>query len=511
MKKILFFIAAFLLMAGVSFATVTTTANSIAYTCSGTTGPFPFTFPVTPDAVNTLGVVITDLNGSKTILTPAYYTTKSARDYTGNYSYYNGGSITLNNICSVGSILTISRNTPETQVSSFTEGMPTLYNTFERALDKNVMMIQDCCSSSGSGGGSGGGTNSLVAGVMGTTGQICTKGIGVNMIDCATTLPPNSGGGNLAPVDGGVCATTYNLNPANGDIFNLTLNGACNIIPANPIAGQSFILEITQSSIVAPTFYSLVTWPSGTQPTWSTTVGEHDLVACVAFGTSAWFCNGLVGFLPDTTAICLNVPTGVAVTTPYSGDQTWGYIVTAVDAQGNESGNSTEATLSTGSAWENYVNTGAYNTLTWNAVDKAVSYNIYRTTVPAGGSTGQLYSSLAALTFTDSRGPNSIPVTPTPPVPAPYGLAVTPTGANNSQTWTYLVVASNGASVSATTSNGASWAVYNIHSTTNYNTLTWLDVTGATSYQIFRTAGPAGATLGLIASGIEGHTYVDTK
>ena len=95
-------------------------------------------------------------------------------------------------------------------------------------------------------------------------------------------------------VTGGTCSTTYNLTAANGGIVTLTLNGACNIVPATPVAGQAFVIQLTQSSTVAPTFDSSMKWSGATQPTWSTSSTKYDMVGCTAFGTSAWWCNGLV-------------------------------------------------------------------------------------------------------------------------------------------------------------------------------------------------------------------------
>ena len=138
MRKIISVILAFLMMTCVASATISTTANNVAYTCTGTTGPFAFTFPVTPDGT---AIAVTKTTPGGTVTTLTYST-----DYTTtpvNASYLNGGSVTLTATCTSGYTLTIQRNTPQTQASSFTDGMPTLYKTFERSLDKLTMINQD--------------------------------------------------------------------------------------------------------------------------------------------------------------------------------------------------------------------------------------------------------------------------------------------------------------------------------------------------------------------------------
>jgi hypothetical protein len=138
MRKIISVILAFLMMTCVASATISTTANSVSYTCSGSTGPFTFTFPVTPDGT---AIVVTETTPASVVTTLTYST-----DYTTspvNASYLNGGSVTLTTACTFGYTLTIQRNTPQTQASSFTDGMPTLYKTFERSLDKLTMITQD--------------------------------------------------------------------------------------------------------------------------------------------------------------------------------------------------------------------------------------------------------------------------------------------------------------------------------------------------------------------------------
>src|SRR5664280_1312063 len=88
----------------------------------------------------------------------------------------------------------------------------------------------------------------------------------------------------------GACTTTMNVTPSSGSIQTITLNGSCNIIPAAPQAGQSFSLQLTQSATTAPTFDASMKWPGAIQSPWSIAATKYDMVSCVAFGTSVWWC-----------------------------------------------------------------------------------------------------------------------------------------------------------------------------------------------------------------------------
>ena len=137
MKKILIFLFSFFALYGVGFATVSGTNNSVSYTCTGTTGPYTFSFPVYE--ATDLSVIQTYIStGTVTPITSGYYTVTPV-----NNDYMNGGSLTLTNTCVSGNTLTITRATAETQAQSFTDGMPALYESFESGLDKLTMMIQD--------------------------------------------------------------------------------------------------------------------------------------------------------------------------------------------------------------------------------------------------------------------------------------------------------------------------------------------------------------------------------
>jgi len=95
-------------------------------------------------------------------------------------------------------------------------------------------------------------------------------------------------------VAGGTCSTSYAINPANGTMFTLTLNGACEIQVTGLAAGMSFTVQLTQSSTTAPTFTTAYTWPGGTDPTWSTVATRYDVFSCASFDGTTLRCNGMV-------------------------------------------------------------------------------------------------------------------------------------------------------------------------------------------------------------------------
>jgi uncharacterized phage protein gp47/JayE len=110
-----------------------------------------------------------------------------------------------------------------------------------------------------------------------------------------------------------------------------------------------------------------------------------------------------------TSSASLPKPTGVAVVGATTGGTlaagTRYYHVTALNAFGE----------TTGSADVSVVNTGttSRNTITWNAVSGATSYNVYVT--QTAQSTGQLLASVTALTYADTGAvsPNTTVIEPT--------------------------------------------------------------------------------------------------
>ncbi|OFZ20240.1 MAG: hypothetical protein A2X94_15305 [Bdellovibrionales bacterium GWB1_55_8] len=95
-------------------------------------------------------------------------------------------------------------------------------------------------------------------------------------------------------VAAGTCATSYSINPNNGTMLTLTLNGACQLGITALAAGHSFSIWLSQSSTVAPTFTSEFKWPGGTTPVWSTTAGKKDVIVCASFDGITLTCNGMI-------------------------------------------------------------------------------------------------------------------------------------------------------------------------------------------------------------------------
>jgi len=113
-----------LLLPLVAHATVTNQTLSVSFTCTGSTGPYPFTFPIS----GATGLQVTQ-NG--TVLASTAYTVTPV-----NNNYTNGGSVTLNSVCPSSQTLVILRVTPLTQTTVFTDNMPTPMASIGNSLDK---------------------------------------------------------------------------------------------------------------------------------------------------------------------------------------------------------------------------------------------------------------------------------------------------------------------------------------------------------------------------------------
>jgi hypothetical protein len=134
-KSFILFIA-LLLFAATSQATVATSTSRAKFTCSGGSS-YAFTFGV--GATSEIQVVKTVTStGVETTLTETTDYTISAT----NNDYSSGGTVTTTVACATGNTITIIRNVPLTQASDFTEGMPTLYESFESGLDKLTRITQ---------------------------------------------------------------------------------------------------------------------------------------------------------------------------------------------------------------------------------------------------------------------------------------------------------------------------------------------------------------------------------
>jgi hypothetical protein len=98
------------------------------------------------------------------------------------------------------------------------------------------------------------------------------------------------------------------------------------------------------------------------------------------------------------------------------------------------------------------------------------------------------------LAFLGNVGSGLTPSTPT----------VTPNGTTGAATWSYKIVAKDVNGLHSAASSAGTTTSGNANLTGgNFNRITWPDVTGATEYDVYRTAhGTTPATNGLIASGV---------
>lgn len=141
MKKsfVLFPIIFILLFCTYCQATVADATYKSTATCNGTATEYPFTFGIgeTSEVKATATVAST---GVETVLTETTDYTVSCT----NSDCSAGGTVVLTagSKCPSGSTLTLEMNVPYTQESDFIEGMPTLYETFEDALDKLTRIVQ---------------------------------------------------------------------------------------------------------------------------------------------------------------------------------------------------------------------------------------------------------------------------------------------------------------------------------------------------------------------------------
>lgn len=120
-----------LFIPSVVWATVTGQNFSVSYTCSGTTGPFAFTFAISDATALTVTQSGTVLNSGLYNIVPI------------NKNYMYGGSITLKKACPAGQPLVLTRITPVTQTTLYTNNMPLPMTTIMASLDKLTEIDQE--------------------------------------------------------------------------------------------------------------------------------------------------------------------------------------------------------------------------------------------------------------------------------------------------------------------------------------------------------------------------------
>ncbi len=115
---------------------VSSSASRKQHNCNGSVKDFSFDFGI--GAASEIEVIYTTSAGVETVLTETTHYTVS----TTNSDYSSGGTVTTVATYATGNTITILRNVPVTQESHFTEGMATLYGTFEQGLDKLTRIQQ---------------------------------------------------------------------------------------------------------------------------------------------------------------------------------------------------------------------------------------------------------------------------------------------------------------------------------------------------------------------------------
>lgn len=280
MKKLALFLG--LMLAGASArATVVSQNISATFTCTGTTGPFAFTFSIS--AANAITV-----NQNGTALSPTAYVVTPV-----NNNYDNGGSVTLNAACPNAQTLTITRTTPLTQNTVFADNMPNPQKSIENGLDKLTEIAQEL-GKNGGGGGSGSVTGVSVATANGFSGTVLnpntTPQINVS-VDSTHVLPINTGNG----------ATFLN-------------NAGTYTIPSAGAAGATRDVQLNTSGALAADTgiftYNLANHTLTTQV--HNGKGNTDSFGSVSATLASAFCTGALGCLfdrPQTTSDTSNIST----------------------------------------------------------------------------------------------------------------------------------------------------------------------------------------------------------
>lgn len=209
MRKLALFLSVLglLWMARSAGAEVTSPNFTAYFTCSGGTGPYPFTFPIS-DAANSQMPLSLTVTQNGTILTTGQYTVTPV-----NNNYTNGGTVNLTAACPSGQLLVLQRTTPVTQLSIFTDNMPVPMKTFENSLDKLTEILQE--------------TNANVASKA--IPGLCPAGEFVNQTTTTGVVCGTGGSGGGA---GNPAGPAFALNFANSTVTNFQGDSG---ITANPI------------------------------------------------------------------------------------------------------------------------------------------------------------------------------------------------------------------------------------------------------------------------------------
>ena len=213
-------ILAWILLPCAAFGTVVNTTTSVSFTCTGSAGPFPFTFPISDPTAMTVTQSGTVIPSSGYIISPV------------NNNYANGGSVTLNVACPNAGILVLARITPLTQQSAFYESMPAPMATTGSSLDKLTEIVQEQQNAFASGlvtkiiAGSG-----VTVSPSGGTGQVTVSSfIGGGITQLAGDVHAGPGTGSVAAIVTGLETVPFctGFAPINGQAIQYTTGSSPN-------------------------------------------------------------------------------------------------------------------------------------------------------------------------------------------------------------------------------------------------------------------------------------------
>ncbi len=453
------------------------------------------------------------------------YTLNSNRDFTGvavanGFVYWVGGRNNVPTGTAVVSYAAINSD-GTLGTASTTSSLPEA-----RTFNGRVEIINGYLYAIGGGNASGTARNTVYyAKINSTTGGVGTWNTAVNNLPMTTGVTDNetiSANGYLYSIGGIIDGSSAQRTTYYASTSRLTLGGSLDLVGAS-----------ATSSTIASGGGSLVAGNSSI-------LGNLNVAGESSFNGGATFAgiisagSGInVQGSANATSIstsALSAPTGTPTVTQTgaTGAAQWKYVVTAVDANGNESTTSATGTVNNGNAT---VSTTNYITVTFNTVRGASFYNIYRTQSGGTPSSTGLISSVPAgpnstQTVTDigyQGATGSTPVTTTKSgsvsiagsiqgqasfvgdilssqINPVGGISVNPT-LGSGTSYTYGVTAvdpqnNETAVVTAATATGAATL-----DASHFNTIAWSPVPGAAKYKIYRTASSGTpATTGLIGT-----------
>ena len=192
--------------------TVTSTTSRVTFTCTGSVGPFAFTFPISDPTAMTV-----TQNG--TLLASNLYTITPV-----NNSYENGGSVTLVTACPNTQPLVLTRVTPLTQETLFYDNMPAPMTQFMLGLDKLTEITQEQA------------TTLNAATCPGTEVLVS-----INPLQCVANGGGSGGGGTTT------YAVTFDSSNAGASSSTPFNGGAAKLISANTIGALSTTATASQT------------------------------------------------------------------------------------------------------------------------------------------------------------------------------------------------------------------------------------------------------------------------